>query len=98
LPTSDLILCRDCWVHLSFDDISAILENFRRSGAVWLLVSDTPSAGKNFNKFTSSGWRHLNLSRAPFHFPSPTERRKDHHADMPFQISLWRMTSLPSLH
>ncbi|MET0213205.1 MAG: class I SAM-dependent methyltransferase, partial [Vicinamibacterales bacterium] len=31
LPKADLIICRDCWVHLSFRDIAAVLENFRRS-------------------------------------------------------------------
>jgi hypothetical protein len=97
LPQSDLILCRDCWVHLSFQDIAAMLENFRRSGATWLLVSDTPSAGRNLNKFTGASWRHLNLSLAPFHFPPPLDRQKDHHADVPFQISLWRITDLPSI-
>src|SRR4051812_34403833 len=73
LPKSDLILCRDCWVHLSFEDIAAMLENFRRSGSTWLLVSNTPSAPKNINKFTGLDWRHLNLALAPFDFPSPKE-------------------------
>lgn len=97
LPQSDLILCRDCWVHLAYRDIFAMLENFRRSGATWLLTSDTPSAAKNRNKFTGSNWRHLNLSLAPFRFPQPIERRKDHHSDVPFHISLWRFADLPGL-
>ena len=47
LPCADLVLCRDCWAHLSFQDIAAVLENFRRSGATWLLVSNGPPIKKN---------------------------------------------------
>src|ERR1700741_433768 len=37
LPRADVILCRDCLVPFSFDDIRLALENFRRSGAAYLL-------------------------------------------------------------
>jgi len=97
LPSADLILCRDCWVHLSYQDISAMLENFRRTGANWLLVSDTPSAESNVNKLTGIGWRHINLSLPPFCFPPPEERRKDHYDFEPIQISLWRLSILPTI-
>src|SRR5947208_3391500 len=69
LPAVDLIMCRDCWVHLSFSDMAAMLKNFRRTGATWLLVSHTPSNDKNENKATGIGWRHLNLHLPPFSFP-----------------------------
>jgi hypothetical protein len=39
LPAADLVLCRDCLVHLSFANIFAALVNLRRSGARWLLVT-----------------------------------------------------------
>ena len=73
LPRADLILCKDCLVHLSFQDIAAVLENFRCSGATWLLVNSCSHAVDNVNKFTGLDWRHLNLQRAPFHFPPPVE-------------------------
>jgi SAM-dependent methyltransferase len=97
LPRADLILCRDCWVHLSFQDIGAVLENFRRSGATWLLVSNSPHVERNSNKLTGLDWRHLNLRKAPFHFPAPLESRKDHYADVPFEITLWRIEDLPRM-
>jgi SAM-dependent methyltransferase len=40
LPKSDLILCRDCWVHLSFEDIADILENFRQLAGPHEVVRD----------------------------------------------------------
>jgi len=97
LPTADLILCRDCWVHLSFADIAAVLENFRRSGATWLLASNSPTIEKNRNQDTGLNWRYLNLHRAPFYFPVPMETRKDHYPQEPFAISLWRIEHLPQI-
>jgi hypothetical protein len=95
LPRADLVLCRDCWVHLSFRDIAAMLENFRRSGTTWLLVSNSSHIKRNRNKITGLNWRYLNLQRAPFHFPQPAESRKDHHPGVPFDIALWRIADLP---
>jgi SAM-dependent methyltransferase len=97
LPRADLILCRDCWIHLSFEDIAAILENFKKSGAEWLLVSHTPSQAENRNKRTGLRWRHLNLERPPFNFPPPRESRKDHYPHVPFQIALWNLQDLPRI-
>ena len=97
LPTADMILCRDCWVHLSFQDIAAMLKNFRRTGATWLLVSHTPSVNRNQNKLTDIGWRHLNLHLPPFSFPPKIESRKDHYPDVPFEIALWRLADLPGV-
>jgi len=98
LPRADLVLCRDCWVHLSFQDIAAILENFRRSGATWLLVSNSPHMPQNVNKFTGLGWRYLNLQLAPFNFPPPLESRPDHYPNVPFEIALWRLADLPRVN
>lgn len=65
LPRADLILCRDCLVHLKNRQIRAALQNFRRSGATYLLVTtftgDHPNA-----EAPLGGWRPLNLERAPF--------------------------------
>jgi SAM-dependent methyltransferase len=95
LPGADLVLCRDCLVHLSFEDIHDVIENIRSSGSKYLLVSDSPHVRVNENKITGLDWRHLNLSLPPFSFPGPIERVKDHYASVPFYISLWRIEDLP---
>src|SRR5215475_5642841 len=87
LPRADLVLCRDCLVHLSFEDIHKIIENIRSSGSKYLLASDSPHVRLNENKITGLDWRHLNLSSPPFNFPEPIERVKDHYASVPFYIS-----------
>jgi glycosyltransferase involved in cell wall biosynthesis len=70
LPSSDLIFCRDCLVHLSYDDAKKIISNFKKSGAKYLLT--TSFVGRNSNKDLGSGfWRPLNLELKPFNFPKP---------------------------
>jgi len=70
LPNSDLIFCRDCLVHLSFDDAKKIISNFKKSGAKYLLT--TSFVDRNSNKDLGAGfWRPLNLELMPFNFPEP---------------------------
>jgi hypothetical protein len=70
LPLVDAILCRDLLTHLPFVDIFAVLDNFKRSGATYLLT--TTFTGPRANRETSGGgWRTLNLTAPPFNFPSP---------------------------
>lgn len=70
LPQADVILCRDCLVHFSFEDIRQTLSNFRRSGARFLLTTTFPRVEINADIETGS-WRTLNFELAPFHFPKP---------------------------
>lgn len=97
LPRADLILCRDCWIHLSFRDAALMLENFRRSGATWLLITNGPQALENRNKLTGLHWRPLNLHKPPFNFPAGIEARKDHYEETKFEITLWKIADLPKI-
>lgn len=97
LPMTDLILCRDCWIHLSFADIDLMLENFRRSGATWLLTTDAPDVTRNRNQITGLPWRPLNLRLPPFGFPEPVEARVDNLPEAPLRLCLWRLQDLPRL-
>jgi hypothetical protein len=71
LPKVDLIFCRDCLVHFSYEDIFAALENIRKSGAKYLLTTTYPEH-KNRNILTGD-WRQLNLMDEPFNLPLPIE-------------------------
>src|SRR5689334_6537607 len=42
LPKADLILCRDCLVHLPYAETRTAIANFRKSGALWLLTTTFP--------------------------------------------------------
>jgi hypothetical protein len=72
LPTADLVLCRDCLVHLSFGEIRWALNNLLRSGIPFLLTTTFPGCERNEDIVTGD-WRPLNLQRPPFGFPSPAE-------------------------
>ena len=72
LPCADLVLCRDCLVHLPLADVTKALRNIARSGATWLLTTTFP--GRTENKEIAAGkWRPLNLQIAPFQLPEPDE-------------------------
>jgi len=70
LPCVDLILCRDCLVHLKNRQIRAALRNFRRSGSCYLLA--TTFTGDHPNEDAPlGGWRPVNLERPPFALGPP---------------------------
>jgi hypothetical protein len=69
LPRVDVILCRDCLVHLPLHEVAFAVRNFVKSGSTWLLTTTFPSRMENPD-VRWSGWRPLNLEIAPFRFPA----------------------------
>ncbi|MBW4624252.1 MAG: class I SAM-dependent methyltransferase [Brasilonema octagenarum HA4186-MV1] len=72
LPTANLLLCRDCFVHLSFGDIFSALNNMKRSQITYLLTTTFPNCEEN-EDITTGDWRLLNLEKPPFSFPTPLQ-------------------------
>lgn len=70
LPAGDLILCRDCFIHLSFRDIFSALRNFCRSGSKYLLTTTFTGLKENTD-IVSGRVRPINLQKPPFNFPMP---------------------------
>lgn len=70
LPRVDLILSRDCLVHLKNAQILAALRNFRRSGSSYLLATTFTGDHPN-DDAPLGGWRPLNLERPPFSLGPP---------------------------
>ena len=70
LPKADILLCRDCLVHLSNEDIQAVIQNIKKSEVKYLLTTTFPECEKNENIVTGD-WRIINLEKAPFNFPQP---------------------------
>jgi SAM-dependent methyltransferase len=100
LPKADLILSRDCLVHFSFRDIRAALENFRRSGAEYLLTTTFVDRATN-DDIRTGGWRVLNLQAPPFHFGEPLaliDERCMHTGGIyrDKRLGLWAMKSIPT--
>lgn len=76
LPVVDCIMSRHCLIHLSNRRALAALQNFKRSGARWLLTTSYVDVERNEDIETGS-FRPLNLQLAPFHVPSPVESLPD---------------------
>jgi hypothetical protein len=99
LPQCDVILCRDCLVHLSFDEIFATLRNFQGTGAKYFLTTTFVDHETNVDIATGD-WRQLNLERAPFSFPPPLEAIDEMWGDglyLDKRLALWRFEELVSL-
>jgi hypothetical protein len=71
-PNVDLIVCRDSFAFMRYEDCKKAINNFRNSGSKYLLI--TSFIGRRSNSDTISGqWRTLNLQVAPFSFPMPLQ-------------------------
>jgi SAM-dependent methyltransferase len=70
LPKVDMIFCKDCLQHLSYEDILKALLNFKNSNSRYLLVTSYPLTLRNWDIFNGD-YRPLNLRIKPFCLPSP---------------------------
>jgi hypothetical protein len=70
LPGADVVLCRDCLVHLSFGNIARAVANLKRSGCVWLLTTHFLECTENAD-IEDGDWRMLNFELAPFGWGAP---------------------------
>ncbi|RXH21996.1 MULTISPECIES: class I SAM-dependent methyltransferase [Bradyrhizobium] len=99
LPRADLILCRDCLVHLSFQNIARVTARFRESGAQFLLATTFPEVENNYD-CEDGDWRALNMTKAPFDWPAPREliNERCEEGDGGWRdksLGLWRLDELP---
>jgi hypothetical protein len=69
LPLADAILCRDCLVHMPYLQAQTALDQFRRSGATFLITTTFPGAQNH--DIPLGGWRALDLQAPPFNLPTP---------------------------
>lgn len=101
IPQVDLVLCRDCLVHLSYNQIANTIRLLKSSGSKYLLTTSFTNHKKNKDIRTGS-WRTLNLQIPPFNFPKPLEiinenctQHKGNYKDK--CLLLWEIASLPDL-
>jgi SAM-dependent methyltransferase len=97
LPRADMILCRDCLVHLSLSDIFRALRNIKASGATWLATTTFSGPRPNIDIVTGD-WRALNLRSAPFNFPEPAASVDERCPTPGFNdklLAIWRVDQLP---
>jgi hypothetical protein len=99
IPRSDLILCRDCFIHLPYADISTALRGFVASGSMYLLTTTFPTTTTNVD-VTGFGFRPLNLCAAPIGLATPmrilNERPEvaKEHVEFGKSLGLWRLDTI----
>jgi hypothetical protein len=99
LPDADVLLCRDCLVHLSYANIRAVLANIARSNIRYVLMTSFPGRGDNYD-VADGDWRALDFQALPFSFPQPQltivekcEEEEGSYSDK--SIIAWRVKDLP---
>jgi methyltransferase family protein len=100
LPPADIVLCRDCLVHLSFANIFRAFANIRRSGAKYLLTTTFLDHHENVD-IDDGDWRILNLEKAPFNLPAPVDVliegcTEGGGAYSDKALGLWEVSALPA--
>jgi len=98
LPESDVIIVRDCFVHLSYKDINMAIKNIKSSNSKYLLITTYPKTNQNHDILTGD-WRALNFQKEPFNFPDPLyiineEVSKDNVQDKGKCMFLWEIDKL----
>ncbi len=99
LPRVDLVFCRDCLVHLSYEAIGKALRQIRASGSQYLLMTHFPGGRRNRDIVTGQ-WRPLDWRKRPFYFPEPLEVIEEQCTEDGGQfrdkaMGLWRIEDLP---
>ncbi len=95
LPRADLILVRDCFIHLPFGRIHESIRNIKRSGTKYLLTTSFSNVYENVD-IEIGGFRKIDLTKPPFGFPKPLlEIPDDDQAGASAKrLMLWEVASL----
>ena len=92
----DMILCRDCLVHLPFKDAVAALRNFQASGSTYLVTTTYPNLLERNKNIITGDWRPIDLELSPFNFPKPIYLfRENCISDLPQKcLAVWKLADL----
>jgi len=105
LPKADLVIARDCIVHLSHEDAARLLDNVKKSGAKYLLATTFPGLqgreSRENRSITTGEWTPCNLQAKPFSLPRPLEIvNEDCRESYPYfsdkSLGLWTLPGIRS--
>lgn len=92
LPKSDMILIRDCMIHLPNQSIIQALRNIKRSGSTYLMATTYEGLAENMD-IEIGGYRPISLTLAPFSLPRPLKLVKESEGGGKC-MGLWRIADL----
>ena len=93
IPKVSVILCRDCFTHLSFRNIHSAVANFKRSNSEYLFATTHTGVREHRDIATGQG-RYVNLQLSPFNFPEPLKLVVED-AELGKCLGIWRLQQLP---
>jgi len=94
LPKADILICRDCFIHLSNSQVLEALRNFAKSDVKYILTT-TYKFGRINTDISTGQFRVINLQAAPFSLPQPIETIVDYvHPFPPRRLALWSREQL----
>lgn len=90
LPTVDLLFCRDCLLHLSFENIDKVFKNISQSNVKYVLLSNWFDGAENYKDIHTGQVRCLNFLNAPYNFKNPIDSITDFVPGYPHrEMMLW---------
>jgi hypothetical protein len=99
LPTVDLIMVRDCLVHLPTSDVFKALKNIKNSKSKYFLTTNFLWNHQEVNKEIKVGeWRRINLQKTPYNFEYPHRiiiEGNIQSNDRDKTMSLWYVKDIP---
>lgn len=99
LPKVDLIMVRDCFVHLPNHNIFSALNNIKNSKSKYMLTTHfTWKSNINNNDIKVGAWRRINFQQDPFNFPLPEYTIIEGNIqsnDRDKTMSLWKIEDIP---
>ncbi len=93
IPSADVLFCRDCLFHLSYQDIAKVFRNFMASECQYFMTTSHNSGTFENKDIKTGGWRQFDLFKPPFNFPqSFVEAVTDGGGDR--KMYMWRKESI----
>lgn len=90
---ADMILCRDCFIHLPTRLIGDALRNFKATDSRYLLLTNDTSAGE-YHDIPVGSFRSINFTQPPFSFSQP-EFCLNEDSEGNRQLCLWTLEEIP---
>ena len=94
LDACEFILCRSVLFHLSFANVKRVLDNFKSTGARWLLTTTYPFYHEVGKDIPDGSFHRLNLEATPFTWPMPHLLIPEGN-ELDGWLGLWNLKDLP---
>ncbi len=92
LPTVDVLLVRDCFIHLPNKMILRALQNIHHTSIRFLVTTTYGEVSENID-IELGGFRHLNLQMPPFNLPEPEQLHREVEGSGK-SMGIWKVSDL----